>query len=180
MPEAQQDLDLSQSSLAVCLVLKRTDFLYSNSNFVDVIISRTRRESIISITKNIKFIQFTKKVNVNSFNTGMVHFVSIYFYQMGRGDSDTSFSLVKWQNTAVLSPAYLGLYSHWLSQLTWSLWFVGPAQREGIWYLCSLSACATTKSEVFSICCNHHKFEKVHLELSHSLWRAENPSEIIS
>lgn len=43
MPEAQQDLDLSQSSLAVCLVLKRTDFLYSNSNFVDVIISRTHQ-----------------------------------------------------------------------------------------------------------------------------------------
>lgn len=61
MPEAQQDLDLSQSSLAVCLVLKRTDFLYSNSNFVDVIISRTRRESITSITRNIKLIKFRKK-----------------------------------------------------------------------------------------------------------------------
>jgi len=61
MPEAQKDLNLSQSSLAVCLMLKRTDFLYSNSNFIDVIVGRARREPITLVIRNIELIHFRKQ-----------------------------------------------------------------------------------------------------------------------
>lgn len=71
-----------------------------------------------------------------------------------------------WVSTSIGLPSWLGVS-----------WFVGAAQRKR--YLSSSSACPTSNSVGFSICCNHQKFEKIHLELTHSRWGTEKPSEII-
>lgn len=82
------------------------------------------------------------------------------------------------QNTVVLSPAYLGIYKS--SAFPTALELADSQAPEQRKKYSSLPACGTNKFEFFSIRCNQEVWEeKVHIELTHSLWGAEKPSEII-
>lgn len=52
MFEAQQDLDLAESALAVRLVLERADLLYGHAHFIIPIIRRTKGKNKNSVKKN--------------------------------------------------------------------------------------------------------------------------------